>query len=139
MHHRHARDPRVEASVACTLMEPDTPLPAEPDDTSDIEFDDEPVADEPVADDPVAVARARHGALGAVVAAGMLGLDQVLGRKPKQEAPIVVAAPSQPHDVDRDGFELAVDDEVSVVAPPLPRTPPVGTAPRRNSGRRRRR
>ena len=34
----------------------------------------------------------RHGAAGAIVAAGMFGLDQALGRKPKEEAPIVMAA-----------------------------------------------
>lgn len=89
--------------------------------------------------DPVAAARRRHGAAGAIVAAGMLGLEQVLGRKPKQEAPVVVAAPTDPIDVDRDGIAVVVDDEVSIVAPALPRTPPIQSRNKRNKGSARRR
>jgi hypothetical protein len=74
-----------------------------------------------------------------MLAAGMFALDEALGRKPREEAPIIVDANGDPVDIDADGIELLVADEfgddVSVVAPPLPRTQPVMT---RASGRRRR-
>jgi hypothetical protein len=69
----------------------------------------------------------------------MLGIEQVLGRKPKEEAPIVVAAPTDPLDVDRDGISVTIDDEVALVAPPLPRTAPVQRQSKRNKGSARRR
>ena len=46
----------------------------------------------------IAHARRRHGAAGAIIAAGMLGLDQVLGRKPREEAPIVISTGDEPVD-----------------------------------------
>ncbi len=98
---------------------------------------DEPL--EPAGGDLVETARRRHGTAGAIVAAGMLGIDQVLGRKPKEEAPIVVAAPTDPLDVDRDGISVAIGDEVALVAPPLPRTAPVQRQSKRNKGSARRR
>ena len=48
----------------------------------------------------IAAARRRHGSFGAVVAAGMLGFEKLLGRKPREEAPVVVAAPTDPIDID---------------------------------------
>jgi hypothetical protein len=87
--------------------------------------------------DPVAMisnAKRRHGALGGVLAAGMLGLDQALGRKVREEAPVVVDANSDPVDLDTDGISIAVADDTDVVSPPLPRTPPVTS----NAKRRRR-
>ena len=62
---------------------------------------------------------------GAIVAAGMFGLDQALGRKPKEEAPIVMAAADEPVDIDHEGIIVPVDDGVSVVAPPQPRSDPL--------------
>jgi hypothetical protein len=85
----------------------------------------------------IETARRRHGTLGAAIAAGMLGLDKVLGRKPREEAPVVMAAPSDPVDVDRDGIVVPVDDEFTVIAPAQPRPDPYG--PRRRSRRSRRR
>lgn len=83
----------------------------------------------------IANAKRRHGALGGVLAAGMLGLDQALGRKVREEAPIVVDANSDPIDLDTDGISIPVAHDADVVSPPLPRTPPVvGTNKRR--GRR---
>lgn len=80
----------------------------------------------------IANAKRRHGAAGAIVAAGMFGLDQALhGRKVKQEAPIVVSAPTEPVDIDTEGIALMVDDETSVVAPALPRVAPRVAARRR--------
>lgn len=73
----------------------------------------------------VATARRQHGIAGAIMAAGMLGIDQALGlRKVKQEAPIVVAAPTEPIDIDSDGINVPLDDETSVYAPPQPRSKP---------------
>lgn len=91
---------------------------------------DEPV-DVSVDVDIVANARRRHGALGAVMAAGMLGIDQVLGRKPREEAPVVVSSNSEPVDIDTDGIAVSVDDGLSVIAPALPRTPPTVAPARR--------
>ena len=73
----------------------------------------------------IANAKRRHGALGGVLAAGMLGLDQALGRKVREEAPIVVDANSDPVDLDTDGISIPVADDTDIVSPPLPRTPPV--------------
>ncbi|MEX0847688.1 MAG: hypothetical protein WD023_07905 [Ilumatobacteraceae bacterium] len=87
--------------------------------------------------DMVANARRRHGALGAAMAAGMLGIDQVLGRKPREEAPIVVSSNSDPVDIDTDGIAVALDDGSAMIAPALPRTPPT-VAPARSRSRRRR-
>lgn len=86
--------------------------------------------------DPIRTARRRHGAAGAIVAAGMFGLDQALmGRKLKQEAPIVIAASDKPVDIDHEGITVPVDDIVSVIAPPQPRSDPLPS--RRRRGRRR--
>lgn len=80
----------------------------------------------------VATARRRHGAAGAMLAAGMLGIDEALGlRKVKQEAPIVVASPTEPVDIDSDGIDVPVDEQTSVYAPPQPRSRPHTKAARR--------
>ncbi len=81
--------------------------------------------------DPVRTARRRHGAAGAIMAAGMFGLDQALGRKPKEEVPIVMAASDEPVDIDDLGIIVPVDDVVSVVAPPQPRSDPLPSRRRR--------
>ena len=107
---------------------------------SDVPRDDAPIELEPLepVSDPVATARRRHGAAGAIVAAGMLGIDQVLGRKPREEAPVVIAASDQPTDIDTDGIRVAVDEHTDVVAPPLPRRdgPPPATPSSRSPRRR---
>ena len=81
--------------------------------------------------DPVRAARRRHGAAGAIVAAGMFGLDQALGRKPKEEAPIVMAAADEPVDIDHEGIIVPVDRDLSVIAPPQPRSDPLPSRRRR--------
>lgn len=75
--------------------------------------------------DPVDTARRRHGTAGAILAAGMFGVDIALGRKPKEEAPIVVAAPTEPTDIDQDGIEVPVDEHTTVYSPPRPSAPPL--------------
>src|SRR6478752_2783 len=85
--------------------------------------------------DPASTARPRHRGVGAIMAAGMFGLDQALGRKPKEEAPIVMAASDEPVDIDHEGITVPVDDTFSVVAPPQPRSDPLTS--RRRRGKRR--
>ncbi|HVE18331.1 MAG TPA: hypothetical protein VNB52_04565 [Ilumatobacteraceae bacterium] len=103
------------------------------------EPEDDEVALEPLQSfDPVRGARRRHGTAGAVLAAGMFGLDQALGRKPKEEAPIVMAAADEPVDIDHEGIIVPVDDRVSVVAPPQPRSDPLPSRRRRRSSNKRR-
>lgn len=83
----------------------------------------------------VDTARRRHGGMGAILAAGMLGLDQVLGRKPREEAPVVVDANSDPIDIDTDGITVALDDDLAVHAPPQARPDPFAPSPRTRARR----
>jgi hypothetical protein len=100
--------------------------------------EDEDAAIEPLQSfDPVRAARRRHGTAGAIMAAGMFGLDQALGRKPKEEAPIVMAAADEPVDIDHEGIIVPVDEGVSVIAPPQPRSDPLPSRGRRRSRKRR--
>ncbi len=65
----------------------------------------------------MATARRRYGAVGAMVAGGMLGLDRLLGRKPKEESPVVWETSGEPEDIDR-GMTIDIDDDTSVVSHP---------------------
>lgn len=72
----------------------------------------------------VAHAKQRHGAAGGMLAAGMLGIDQLVnGRKPREEIPVVVTASSDPVDIDTDGIRVSLAG-ADVIAPALPRTLP---------------
>jgi hypothetical protein len=86
------------------------------------------------------VRRTQHRGVAALIAAGMLGLDEALGRKPKEEAPIIVDADGQPVDIDADGIQLTVANgaggDVAVSAPALARSSPL-QAPRSTARRRR--
>lgn len=108
----------------------------DPDDEFDEEFDDD-VSDDvhalgvteqidplPPVSEPVSTARRKHGAAGAMLAAGMFGVDIALGRKPKEEAPVVVDANSDPQDLEKDGIVIPIDASTRVVSPPLPRQEP---------------
>jgi hypothetical protein len=88
-----------------------------------------PLLIEPISD-PIGTARRRHGAAGAMLAAGMFGVDVALGRKPKEDAPVVVAASSEPTDIETDGIEIPVDEQTTVYAPPQPPSDPL--PPRRH-------
>lgn len=92
-----------------------------------------PLALTPVSD-PVGTARRKHGVAGAVLAAGLLGIDEALGRKVKEEAPIVVAASDEPGDIDEHGIVVPLDDATDVVAPAQPRPDPFAPRPRRRRG-----
>lgn len=85
---------------------------------------------EPISD-PVGTARRKHGAAGAVLAAGLFGVDVALGRKPKEEIPVVVDAAGEPTDIDTDGIRVVVDDLVEVITPAIPRREPVVAPARR--------
>lgn len=78
----------------------------------------------PPISEPVSTARRKHGAAGAMLAAGMFGVDIALGRKPKEEVPVVVDASSDPEDLDTDGIVIPIDASTRVVSPPLPRHQP---------------
>ena len=61
-------------------------------------------------------ARARHGTIGAMVFSAMLGVDKVLGRKPKDEGAVIWEASGEPEDIDADGITIDVDDHTKVVS-----------------------
>ena len=61
-------------------------------------------------------ARARHGTLGAMVFSGMLGLDKILGRKPKDEGAVVWEASGEPEDIDANGISIDIDPDTRVVS-----------------------
>lgn len=83
------------------------------------------VPDVSIESTPVATARRQHGVAGAMLAAGMLSMEEAMGlRKKKEDAPIVIAAATDPLDIDEDGIEIPVDEETSVFAPPQPRSTP---------------
>ena len=113
-------------------------LPVDTDDEQDVALDDADLNDpvefdvEPISD-PVGTARRRHGAAGAILAAGMFGVDIALGRKAKQEAPIVMAASSEPVDIEKDGIEVPIDENTSVFAPPQPPSDPFPPQRRRKA------
>jgi hypothetical protein len=88
------------------------------DDSDRLELDERDEPDESPADlQMMETARRRYGAVGAFVAGGMLGLDRILGRKVKEEAPVVWEAAGEPEDIDR-GMTIDIDDETSVVSAP---------------------
>ena len=60
----------------------------------------------------------RYGTVGAMLAGGMLVFDKLLGRKPKEEAAVVVEAASEPGNIDDNGITLVVDANMTVVSPP---------------------
>jgi hypothetical protein len=109
-------------------------MPA-PDEDNSVEHVGPPAEQLVESSDPVGTARRRHGMAGAMLAGGMFGLDQALGRKPKEEAPIVMAASDEPVDIDNEGITVPVDDRFSVVAPPQPRSDPLRPARRRRRRR----
>ena len=91
-----------------------------PDETVD-EAPDAQLPANSVATAMIDTARRRHGVAGAMLAGGMLAIDQALGLRPaKEEAPIIVASPTDPIDIDEDGIDVDIDDETWVYAPPQP-------------------
>ncbi len=68
-------------------------------------------------ENPVAQARRRHGMAGAILAGGMIAIDQVMGRKPKEQPAAVQEFSGEPEDIDSDGISIAVDDNTTVFSP----------------------
>ena len=71
------------------------------------------------------------GAPGAVVAGMMIAFRDIYEHPPRDEGSVVVDAPTEPHDVDRDGVELTADEIGGlddVVIPALPLRPPLTKA-----------
>ena len=63
-------------------------------------------------------ARRRYGSVGMVIASGMLGIDKMLGRRPKEEIPSIWEASGEPGDIDGDGIRIDVDDETALESHP---------------------
>ena len=59
----------------------------------------------------------RYGTVGAMLAGGMVVFDKLLGRKPKQEAAVVIEASSDPIDIDHDGITIELDEHITVHSP----------------------
>ena len=105
------------------------------------EIDDDDVRDEietplePSSDgDIIANARRRYGTGGALLAAGMLGLDNLLREKVKPDSVQVQESPTEPVDVDSDGIQVAIDETLSANAPALERMPLLDVAKKRRRG-----
>lgn len=64
-------------------------------------------------------ARQRYGSLGVFVAGGMLGIDKILGRRVKEEAPVVWEASGEPGDIDSHGIVVPLDDNTEAVSKPV--------------------
>jgi hypothetical protein len=92
-----------------------------------------------VARDNAMRARGRKlgGAAGAALAGAMIAIRDVYEGRPKDDGSVVVDAPTEPEDLDRDGLELGADEiggVNDVAVPALPRRAPV--VGRRTSRRR---
>jgi hypothetical protein len=68
--------------------------------------------------DMVRRAAQRYGTVGAMLAGSMVAFDRLLGRKPKEEAPVVFEASGEPENIDDDGITLILDDHTTIVSPP---------------------
>lgn len=78
------------------------------------------------------------GLPGAMMAGAMIALRDIYEGPKRDDGVVTVDAPSEPHDVDRDGVELGAEeiggsDDVEV--PAQPRRPPVISARRRSRRR----
>lgn len=81
------------------------------------------------------------GAAGAALAGAMIAVRDIYEGPKRDDGQVVVDAPSQPHDVDRDGVELTADDvggPDAVAVPAQPRRPPIGASTTRRKSRPRR-
>lgn len=87
-------------------------------DMTDPDRHDDDTVDTPPTDDMVRRAAQRYGTVGAMLAGSMVAFDRLLGRKPKEEAPVVFEASGEPGNIDDDGITLILDDNTTVVSPP---------------------
>lgn len=68
-------------------------------------------------ENPVAQAHRRHGIAGAILAGGMIAIDQIMGRKPKEQPAAVQEFSGEPGDIDANGISIAVDETTTVFSP----------------------
>jgi hypothetical protein len=61
--------------------------------------------------------RRQHGMAGAMLAGGMFALDQVLGRKPKEQPAALKEVAGETGDIDAKGITIGIDEHTSVVSP----------------------
>lgn len=61
-------------------------------------------------------AQRKYGAMGAIVASSMLGLDKLLGRKPKEEGAVIWEASGEPDDIDKNGISIEIDETTTIHA-----------------------
>lgn len=91
------------------------------DDTFDDDFDEDAARLEArnaaMRESMVARAHRKHGLAGAIVAGGMLAIDQVLGRRPKEQPAAVSEFSGEPIDIDKDGIKIPIDESTTVVSP----------------------
>jgi hypothetical protein len=79
------------------------------------------------------------GLPGAMMAGAMIALRDIYEGPKRDDGVVTVDAPSEPHDVDRDGLELRADEvggDDDVAIPAQPRLQPVVSARRRPRRRR---
>ena len=103
------------------------------DEPADELADDEAVALELEGGDPIASARRMHGKGGAMVAAGMFGLEIAMGLKKKPDSVQIQEAPTDPVDVDKNGITVMIDAVTTVEAPALERRSPIGVGKKKRS------
>ena len=82
----------------------------------------------------VARAHRKHGMAGAILAGGMLAIDQVLGRKPKEQPAAVSEFSGEPTDIDKDGIAIPIDESTTVISPAPHRRPGNKRVVRRRRG-----
>jgi hypothetical protein len=78
------------------------------------------------------------GLPGAMVAGAMIALRDIYESPKRDDGQVVVDAPNEPHDVDRDGVQLAAQDiggADDVAVPAQPRLDPVVSSRRRSRRR----
>ncbi|MGH9270734.1 MAG: hypothetical protein ACRDZ2_05635 [Ilumatobacteraceae bacterium] len=84
--------------------------------------------------------RRMGGAAGAALAGAMIAVRDIYEGPKRDDGQVVVDAPSEPHDVDRDGVELTADEVGgidAVAVPAQPRLPPITRSNTRRRARRR--
>ena len=59
----------------------------------------------------------RYGTVGALLAGGMLVFDRLLGRKPREEAAVVIETSGEPGNIDCEGITLILNESITVVSP----------------------
>jgi hypothetical protein len=87
----------------------------------------------------VAHGRRIGGVAGAAMAGAMIAMRDIVETPKRDDGPVVVDSPSEPHDVDRDGVALSGDEiggDQDIAVPAQPRRQPI--VPGRRTSRRRR-